>query len=62
MAERGLGLHGDGFLWYNKASISGPHADKLTGVYKPHEYGEVILPMTVIDALTKSLPQPSRLC
>jgi len=23
-------------------------ADKLTGVYKPHEYGEVILPMTVI--------------
>ena len=23
-------------------------ADKLTGVYKPHEYGEVILPLTVI--------------
>ncbi|WP_245611638.1 type I restriction-modification system subunit M N-terminal domain-containing protein [Methanolacinia paynteri] len=23
-------------------------ADKLTGTYKPHEYGEVILPLTVI--------------
>lgn len=23
-------------------------ADKLTGVYKPHEYGEVILPLVVI--------------
>lgn len=23
-------------------------ADKLTEVYKPHEYGEVILPLTVI--------------
>lgn len=23
-------------------------ADKLTGVYKPHEYGEVILPLAVI--------------
>lgn len=22
--------------------------DKITGVYKPHEYGEVILPLTVL--------------
>lgn len=25
-------------------------ADKLTGPYKPHEYGEVILPLTVMYA------------
>lgn len=31
-----------------KASLIWAIADKLTGVYKPHEYGEVILPMTVI--------------
>ncbi len=30
------------------ASLIWAIADKLTGVYKPHEYGEVILPMTVI--------------
>lgn len=31
-----------------KASLIWAIADKLTGVYKPHEYGEVILPMTVL--------------
>ena len=31
-----------------KAALIWAIADKLTGVYKPHEYGEVILPMTVI--------------
>ncbi len=31
-----------------KASLIWAIADKLTGVYKPHEYGEVILPLTVI--------------
>ena len=30
-----------------KAALIWVIADKLTGVYKPHEYGEVILPMTV---------------
>ncbi len=31
-----------------KANLNWAIADKLTGVYKPHDYGEVILPMTVI--------------
>ena len=31
-----------------KAALIWVIADKLTGVYKPHEYGEVILPLTVI--------------
>lgn len=31
-----------------KATLIWAIADKLTGVYKPHEYGEVILPLTVI--------------
>ncbi len=31
-----------------KANLIWAIADKLTGVYKPHEYGEVILPFTVI--------------
>jgi type I restriction enzyme M protein len=31
-----------------KAGLIWAIADKLTGVYKPHEYGEVILPMTVL--------------
>ena len=34
-----------------KASLIWAIADKLTGVYKPHEYGEVILPLTVIRRL-----------
>lgn len=32
----------------NKANLIWAIADKLTGVYKPHEYGKVILPLTVI--------------
>lgn len=31
-----------------KADLIWAIADKLTGVYKPHEYGNVILPLTVI--------------
>ena len=31
-----------------KANLIWAIADKLTGVYKPHEYGLVILPMTVL--------------
>jgi len=31
-----------------KANLIWAIADKLTGVYKPHEYGEAILPLTVI--------------
>lgn len=31
-----------------KAALIWAIADKLTGVYKPHEYGEVILPLTVV--------------
>jgi len=31
-----------------KADLIWAIADKLSGVYKPHEYGEVILPLTVI--------------
>lgn len=31
-----------------KASLIWAIADKLTGVFKPHQYGEVILPLTVI--------------
>lgn len=30
-----------------KADLIWAIADKLTGVYKPHEYGDVILPLTV---------------
>ena len=32
----------------NHANLIWSIADKLTGVYKPHEYGLVILPMTVL--------------
>ena len=31
-----------------KANLIWSIADVLTGTYKPHEYGEVILPMMVI--------------
>ncbi len=41
-----------------KANLIWAIADKLVGVYKPHEYGKVILPMCVIkrfsDALQKT--------
>lgn len=32
----------------DKANLIWSIADKLTGVYKPHEYGDVILPLTVL--------------
>ena len=32
----------------NKASLIWSIADKLQGDYKPHEYGDVILPFTVL--------------
>jgi len=44
-----------------KAALIWAIADKLTGVYKPHEYGEVILPLTVIrrfDCYTKITVEP----
>lgn len=31
-----------------KANLIWAIADKLTGAFKPHQYGEVILPLTVI--------------
>ena len=31
-----------------KAELIWNIADKLTGAFKPHQYGEVILPLTVI--------------
>ena len=31
-----------------KANLIWAIADKIVGVYKPHEYGNVILPMCVI--------------
>ena len=31
-----------------KADLIWAIADKLTGVYKPHEYGDAILPLTII--------------
>ena len=31
-----------------KANLVWAIADKLTGVFKPHQYGEIILPLTVI--------------
>ncbi len=55
-----------------KANLIWSIADVLTGTYKPHEYGEVILPMMVIkrfdciledtkDAVLKKLPEVSNL-
>ena len=37
-----------------KADLIWAIADKLTGVYKPHEYGDVILPLTVIRRFDRS--------
>ncbi len=31
-----------------KANLIWAIADKLTGMFKPHQYGEIILPMTVL--------------
>lgn len=55
-----------------KANLIWSIADVLTGTYKPHEYGEVILPMMVIkrfdciledtkEAVLKKLPEVSNL-
>ena len=38
-----------------KASLIWNIADILRGLYKPHEYGKVILPMTVIKRLHDTL-------
>ncbi len=38
-----------------KAALIWAIADKLTGVYKPHEYGEVILPLTVLRRFDSTL-------
>lgn len=38
-----------------KANLIWAIADKLVGVYKPHEYGKVILPMCVIKRFSDSL-------
>ncbi len=39
---------------HEKAGLIWAIADKLTGVYKPHEYGEVILPLTVIRRFSEA--------
>lgn len=31
-----------------KANLIWAIVDKLTGMFKPHQYGEIILPMTVL--------------
>lgn len=36
-----------------KADLIWAIADKLTGVYKPHEYGDVILPLTVFSQIKR---------
>ena len=38
-----------------KANLIWSIADALRGLYKPHEYGEVILPMTVIKRFHDTL-------
>jgi len=40
-----------------KANLIWAIADKLTGVYKPHEYGEVILPLTIIKRFDSVLSE-----
>jgi len=50
----------DGFsVIENKASMIWSLADRLRGVYKPHEYGLVILPFTVLRRLDCAL-EPTR--
>ena len=41
-----------------KANLIWAIADKLVGVYKPHEYGNVILPMCVIKRFEDTLAPP----
>ena len=43
----------------NRASLIWEIANKLVGLYKPHEYGKVILPFTVIKRFSDTL-QPTR--
>ena len=38
-----------------KANLIWAIADKLVGTYKPHEYGDVILPMCVIKRFSDTL-------
>lgn len=38
-----------------KANLIWAIADKLVGIYKPHEYGNVILPMCVIKRFDDTL-------
>ena len=38
-----------------KANLIWAIADKLVGLYKPHEYGKVILPMCVIKRFEDTL-------
>ena len=38
-----------------KANLIWAIADKLVGVYKPHEYGNVILPMCVVKRFENTL-------
>lgn len=40
---------------HDKANLIWAIADKLVGTYKPHEYGNVILPMCVIKRFTDAL-------
>ncbi|MDE5797838.1 MAG: type I restriction-modification system subunit M N-terminal domain-containing protein, partial [Treponemataceae bacterium] len=40
-----------------KANLIWAIADKLVGVYKPHEYGKVILPMCVIKRFSDALQE-----
>lgn len=40
-----------------KASLIWSIADKLVGVYKPHEYGDVILPLTVLKRFDSVLAE-----
>ena len=44
----------------NKAALIWAIADKITGVYKPHEYGKVILPLTVIKRFDSILEMTAR--
>ena len=41
----------------NMAELIWAIADKITGVYKPHEYGKVILPLTVIKRFDSILEE-----
>ena len=38
-----------------KASLIWDIANKISGLYKPHEYGKVILPLTVIKRFNDTL-------